>query len=160
MFGKKPKVKLPLTVFLDVDGVLNKQSDWSTAFTLNEECISAFSKLWQELSKYYIPKLVLISTWRSGKGREQNTESYDYLVGTLKGIGIKISDTTPLTNKGRQNEVEYYIRRNRVGNYVILDDDESLYDQPEKLCIYYPEYTTGLEESDVKKIVNVIMKRK
>ena len=83
MFQKRKKIKEPLTVFIDVDGVLNKEADWRTPFSLNDSCISAFNDLWKELSKYYIPRLVLVSTWRSGKGKEHNTDSYDYLESTL-----------------------------------------------------------------------------
>lgn len=61
LFGK-PKTKLPLTVFLDVDGVLNRESDWRTAFALNEECVAAFKELIAELQKYYIVKGIVDHT--------------------------------------------------------------------------------------------------
>ena len=65
------KVKEPLTIFLDVDGVLNKESDWINPFALNDSCIKIFNELWQELSKHYIPQLVLINTQNNVEERNQ-----------------------------------------------------------------------------------------
>ena len=31
-------------IFLDIDGVLNKESDWSKPFSLNSDCIRRFVK--------------------------------------------------------------------------------------------------------------------
>ena len=39
-------------IFLDIDGVLNKESDWSKPFSLNSDCIRRFCEK--------IEKLVLI----------------------------------------------------------------------------------------------------
>lgn len=110
-YFNKPKVKESLTVFLDVDGVLNKESDWAIPFSLNNECFLTLSRIWKEFEKQHILRLVLISTWRSGREKEHNTDSYEYLESTLKRYGIKISDVIPLSNKGRQNEVEYYSKK-------------------------------------------------
>ena len=34
------KTKGLLTIFLDVDGVLNKEADWRSQFSLNKECVN------------------------------------------------------------------------------------------------------------------------
>lgn len=156
MYFRTLKIKKSLAIFLDVDGVLNKESDWQTPFSLNNGCVSTFSKLWTELSKKYCLSLVLISSWRSGKSKYGNTDAYDHLEAALKQYGIKINDTTPLSNKGRQNEVNYYIRRNNIDQYIVIDDDESLYDDPTKINLYRPNYKTGLVDSDVKKIIREV----
>lgn len=154
MFYKK--IKEPLTIFLDVDGVLNKESDWINPFTLNDSCVKVFNELWRELSKHYVPQLVLISTWRSGKGNLGNSEAYQRLENALEKYGIRISGTTPISNKGRQNEVEYYIRRNTVDKYIVIDDDEKLFERPSEINWYQPNYKIGLTNDDVKKIIRVI----
>ena len=152
------KTKRFLTIFLDVDGVLNKEGDWRSQFSLNEECVNAFVSLWNDLSKIYIPSLVIVSTWRAGKGKEQNTDSYNYLENTLRSHGIKILGLTPVSNKGRQNEIDYYRRWNHVMDYIIIDDDISLYEHPEDVLIFCPDYKTGLTMKDIKVIKRMIVK--
>lgn len=68
---------------------------------------------------------------------------------------ITVEDVTPNTGgrKTRQEEIEYYIRRNNIQNYLILDDDESLFPEKEKIDIFFTDYKKGLTDSDVKQIV-------
>ena len=35
-------------IFLDIDGVLNKESDWSKPFSLNSDCIRRFCEKYRE----------------------------------------------------------------------------------------------------------------
>ncbi|MCQ2548796.1 MAG: HAD domain-containing protein [Lachnospiraceae bacterium] len=124
--------------FLDVDGVLNKEADWDKPFTVNPDCLSCFRKL---LSYDKHPFIVLSSTWRANL---DIISSY-----------ITVEDVTPNTGgrKTRQEEIEYYIRRNNIQNYLILDDDESLFPEKEKIDIFFTDYKKGLTDSDVKQIV-------
>lgn len=133
----------PYTLFLDIDGVLNKESDWNKGlYTLNNECIKNFIEYLGKLQNYQI---VLISTWRNGDG-----------INKLKSY-FSIYDSTPNGgNKGRQREIEYYIKRHNIKDYIIIDDDISLYYAPEKINIYIPNYKTGLQKQDVK----LLLKRK
>lgn len=136
-------------VFFDVDGVLNKESDWKVKFSLDKSCIKAFADICNYLKKSYVEvKLVIISTWRTGENKN--------LENALAEYGLKISDSTPVSNKGRQAEVEYYIRRNNIEDYLIIDDDLSLFSSPENLKLYVPNYRTGLVSSDIKAIRSLI----
>lgn len=47
-------------IFLDIDGVLNKESDWSKPFSLNRDCIRRFCE------KYREARIILISSWKNG----------------------------------------------------------------------------------------------
>ena len=58
---------MSFVVFLDVDGVLNKQSDWKRPFSLNDECCYWFNTLIKDLPNV---KIVLSSTWRNGIARD------------------------------------------------------------------------------------------
>lgn len=44
-----------------------------------------------------------------------------------------IEDLTHDSNKTRQEEIEYYIRRHSISSYIVLDDDESLFPYPERI---------------------------
>ena len=49
--------------FLDVDGVLNKKSDWKRPFTVNSECVRNFKRLMEQDKESHV---ILSSTWRQG----------------------------------------------------------------------------------------------
>lgn len=74
--------------FLDVDGVLNKASDWSQSFVINQQCFKNFIAL---LDCDPDPHIILSSTWRNGynnKGERsvranslyQQLEAYHYKI--------------------------------------------------------------------------------
>ena len=161
-FMKKETGQGTFTIFFDVDGVLNKESEWSHRTALNKDCLDAFQELFTLLRKkgYQKVEAVIISTWRggrSGKGESgSDAPQYQALERELSKRGIEIAGATPITEKGRQAEVEYYIRRNEVEDYVILDDDRSLFEAPERLELYSPDYRTGLTRQDAKAIVKKI----
>ena len=136
--------------FLDIDGVLNKESDWRVPFAINPECAACFAML---LKKDKDPHVVLSSTWRHGitnsgiKAPKDNN-----FLEKLEKYGIIIEGSTPISNKTRQEEIEYYIRRNGIKDYLVLDDDESLFPRPEDICIYLTNYKAGLTVADVRAI--------
>ena len=57
------------------------------------------------------------------------------------------------SGKSRQDEIEYYIRRNGINDYIILDDDKSLYTDISKVNIYVTDYLMGLTDKDIKKVL-------
>lgn len=136
--------------FLDIDGVLNKESDWRKSFTLNPECVKNFKSL---VEKDKNPHIILSSSWRRGVTNTGVQSSQpDILTEQLRSYGITIDGVTPVSNKTRQEEIEYYIRRNEVKDYIVLDDDESLFPRPDEIRLYLTNYKTGLTAVDVKKI--------
>ena len=145
-------------IFLDVDGVLNCRADWRIPFTVNIKCVKVFAEIVKRCRKKYGEvSVVVISTWRAGYSKTGNSAiQYIRLENILEEYGIPIEGITPVSDKGRQAEVEYYIRRNNVEKYIILDDDESMFENPDNLIIYSPDYTTGLAEKDIKKILKIL----
>ena len=141
-------MKKELFIFLDIDGVLNKELDWIHPFTINNENLKVFCSLCSKLQKNKHISIVLISSWRTAG----DIPDLIKLRETLSGRGIKIIGSTPATDKGRQAEVEYFIKRNGIKDYIIIDDDISLYDTPEHINIYVPNYRKGLTNSDIKAI--------
>ena len=159
LFQKKQSGHKPsFTVFFDVDGVLNKKSDWRKAYALSKDCVDNFALLCQKLSKRYAVSLVITSTWRAGLTNDGSTADMSNLEKELTARGLKISGMTPISKKGRQVEVEYYIRRNGVTNHIILDDDLSLFTEPDRLNLYVPDYNQGLTKKDVDNIIKAYKK--
>ena len=136
--------------FLDVDGVLNKESDWRIPFSINDGCLKCFADL---LSFDTDPHIILSSTWRAGYTNTGVMSARgNSLADKLAEYKLSVEDSTPITNKTRQEEIEYYIRRHEIKDYIILDDDESLFLCCERLNLYLTDYKTGLTGRDVKII--------
>ncbi|MCR5426258.1 MAG: hypothetical protein K6E81_05480 [Lachnospiraceae bacterium] len=134
-----------MVIFLDVDGVLNRQSDWQMRYYLREECVRNLSELYQRL---HCEGIVLSSTWRAGVDKDFNG---DPLSEKLREYSMRILGATPLSNKTRAEEIQFYARRHDLTRYLILDDDESLFGNAAKLPLYLVNYRTGLTAEDVKK---------
>lgn len=144
--------------FLDVDGVLNRESDWRIPFTVNEECLKNFVML---IKKDSDPHIVLSSTWRVGfTNTGVMSSGGNSLADKLAAYGIRIEAFTPVSNKTRQEEIEFYIRRNNVTEYLVLDDDASLFPWPERLHLYLTDYKTGLTDKDIRKIYRLCKQRR
>ena len=136
--------------FLDVDGVLNKESDWRIPFSINEGCLRNFAEI---LNYDKDPHIILSSTWRAGYTNTGVMSARgNSLADKLAEYGLSVEDSTPISNKKRQEEIEYYIKRHNIKDYIVLDDDESLFPFGERLNLYLTDYKTGLTEKDVKLI--------
>lgn len=145
-------------IFLDIDGVLNKKADWKNKFTFNYACLNNFDKLinWLYNRKKYDCKIILTSTWRIGF-KENNITIFSPLIRLLEKYSLQINGITPITaDKSRQQEISYYIRRNNVLNYIILDDDKSLFDEFSDKRLYFTNCNIGFTEKDVKAIQRII----
>lgn len=49
-------------IFLDIDGVLNRQCDWAKLFTVHADCARRFSDFCRSVGG----RVILISTWKNG----------------------------------------------------------------------------------------------
>ena len=158
LFFKKQKTGYgtEFYIFFDVDGVLNCKADWIARFSLNRNCLDAFGELHRALSEKYLPVYIISSTWRAGKGdmKSNDAAQYEMLTDRLLAYGIKVSGSTPISSKGRQREIEYYLRRNcgDTDNYLVLDDDVSLFERPEEIHLFCTDHNTGLTRENVKQI--------
>ena len=142
-------------IFLDIDGVLNKESDWSLKYHVDKNCVKILKLLIESIKDEV--SIVLTSTWKNGYSKDGNhSPQIIKVLEHLREQGLDIDDITPITTKGRQEEIEYYIRRNLVKKYIVLDDDISLFSQPKNIKIYIVDYKKGLTTGDVKKIIKYI----
>ena len=144
-------------IFLDVDGVLNTESDWERKiYSLNGACVATFCRL---LSCLHEPKVILSSTWRNGIARDGTTAVHiDDLLKALEPAGIMSLDKTGIDPNGsRTKEIDYYLRRHPEDRYIILDDDPNLFDRKESTPhLHLTSSKTGLTEGDVKKILKQV----
>lgn len=125
-------------VFFDVDGVLNKKSDWKNKYSIDMDCVKAFSEIVKYYkSRYFEVRLVICSTWRLGLSNNiNNSEPIDKLKELLESMDLKIYDKTSRSQKSRQEEI----------------DDKSLFPCPDNVNLYCPNYLTGLTKKDLKNI--------
>lgn len=137
-------------VFFDIDGVLNKKSDWKNKYSIDIDCVKVFSEIVKYYkSRYSEVRLVICSTWRLGWANNMNNSApIDKLKELFESMNLKIYDKTSISQKSRQEEIEYYIKRNNVKKYIILE----LFTCPNKVNLYCPNYLTGLTKQDLKNI--------
>lgn len=80
-------------IFLDVDGVLNKESDWKNPFSINNSCLFQFASLMKMINE---PHIILSSTWRAGYTNTGAMSEYDdSLSSKLAEYNFQIEDSTP-----------------------------------------------------------------
>ena len=105
------------------------------------------------------PSVVLSSTWRNGIARDGSTAVHvDDLIAALAPAGITCLDRTALSPDGmRSKEIDYYLRRHNVSDYLILDDDTTLFEKGRATeNLYVTDAGTGLTMSDVAKIIRML----
>ena len=172
-------------IFLDIDGVLNtsesiKQSKEHYLKTgeiisqISENKIQILSKIINETNA----KIVLSSLWKlhfiktnDGKIIPKNKKA-ELLIKLLNKYSLEIYDITPNNNtRNRTLEILEYIKNNNIDSFIIIDDEDnglkeifkehffkvnSYYKGSEKLT----ESETGLQESHIESIVEILNKNK
>lgn len=145
-----------MNLFLDCDGVINSKSSWKVPFFIDTKCIKVLSDVCKTLG---CADIVLISTWKAGfdKFSNNHTPQVQALIRELSKYGISIVGATvdgKAKGLSRDEEIQLYIKRQRIEDYIILDDDESLY--KDKTNLYLVDYNTGLTKDDVRRIRHFI----
>ncbi len=157
---KSKKVNL----YLDIDGVLNKASQWKKMYQLNDENIEMFGKLICKMSKKYEVSIILTSTWKKGFVRtksDSNTPQIKELENKLEKYGIYITAKTPSYNgKNREVEILSYQKYYDSEYAIVIDDTPEEFSKDyrrtglyENILIYYTDCENGLIYNDVKNII-------
>lgn len=111
-------------VFLDIDGVLNKRTDWRKPFSLNNDCIRLFGEA------YRGSRVILISSWKNGfisSHNEKNTPQIKDLEKRLDHYDIRIVGKVN-DNPYRDHAVESFVKGHpSIKEYIIIDDDIAEY---------------------------------
>lgn len=140
-----------MIVLLDIDGVLNKKSEWKVPYTLNQNCLDNLQKA---LSKAD-PHIVLISSWRKGFVSSENTENTPQIKRLEKELskrGLRIDEKAPDRFDNRD-----YLAKRYGENTLIMDDDPTEYKEKHN-NLYLVDCETGLTAADAKKIRKIISK--
>lgn len=138
-----------MVIFLDIDGVLNCESDWVNKFFIRQSCVKVLGKLAQTMG---CTEIVLSSTWRACEGGTE-PEFYKNLKRLLAEQNLNIVGTTPISsNHTRKEEILYYVKRHDCGQYLILDDDPSVFGTTSDIPIYLTSHLVGLTETDINSV--------
>jgi hypothetical protein len=138
-------------LFLDIDGVLNRESDWVHPYTVNRTNVKSLAKLMEALPD---AQIVLTSSWRAGW--EESCDSCTPQIQALRDIlgeyGLSISGKTAKAPDGnRLREISHFLNGHPKAPYLILDDDEGEYPvRPDQLYLTDPK--AGLTDADIKRI--------
>lgn len=122
-------------IFLDADGVLNHQSDWSRLYVLNPENLSAFGAFVDHLREKYEVQVILSTNWRIGfsKSYAACSAPIQEILRFLRKHGITSVDATEMRDDAdRGAEVGAYIRDHDLApkDCIVIDDDIELFRTP------------------------------
>ena len=112
-------------IFLDIDGVLNTQKDWSKLYTLRNDNITRLCNSFPD------SKIILISSWKAGfisRGNSKNSPQIKKLESLLtNGLSI-IGKTISKKGEKRNCEIGRFVKEHQIIDYIIIDDDPDEYD--------------------------------
>ena len=141
--------------FFDIDGVLNKTSQWKIPYSLDDNAVELFCKLIKENG--LVP--ILTSSWRIGfeeSFSEKNTPQVRELERKLKKNNVIIEGKTPiLKGRSRNIEIERYLYYHPCKRYIILDDDKEEFTEITQHN-YFTNSNNGITENDVKNIKRIL----
>ena len=140
-----------LTVFLDIDGVLNTKSSWRTPFQLNDSCIKAFCEYLLSLKSEI--KIILTSSWKNGYSTiaENETLQLQELRSKLGVFGLSINGRTR-NLQNRMQEIDEYISSHDVKKYAIFDDDPNEYSKEYLKRVSLINSETGFTAAQSKNV--------
>ena len=144
-----------MIIFLDIDGVLNKKSQWKNMFSLDDVCIKEFCIFAKKINA----KIVLTSTWKNGfveSKSKNNSLQIQKLEIYFTSYGLEIIGCTPtLPGRTRDKEIERYIYLNNVSEYLVVDDDRLLFEKVNK-SFYFINPLKGFTSKDRKGCMKCI----
>lgn len=147
-FSQRGRVDSSFWIFLDVDGVLNREEDWRFPFRLNSKNVRTFQAAYASLQNICNPSIILSSSWRRGWNAANQP---DYLKELCRELPI--AGRTPVSPSGdRGREIERYLaRRGRPDSFVAVDDDPSGLERLPSLIV---SSKTGFTDRDAKRLLS------
>jgi hypothetical protein len=133
-------------IFLDIDGVLNTNS--------NKEISNDKLKLLSELVSKTGAEVVLSSSWRYGWNRPEKNQPgtrFYNLKQQLKDNDIVIKETIGL-DLTKSIQIKNYLNTNVISNYVVLDDEPI-----DITNLVQTDGDVGLTQSDCQKAARFLL---
>lgn len=139
-------------LFLDVDGVLNKEGTKATVETIFGRFTgldqSLVNKLLIWLKEHEDVKVVLSSSWRLD-GRFDHA-----FTNKLKEAGVTWIDETPNCGHRGEDIYQWYMDHPEVTHFAILDDTSDVH--PVGKALVQTSAKTGLRDKDLKKLEELL----
>lgn len=155
-------------IFLDIDGVLNTSYTKYRDEVLDDFRLDYLAKIVNKTRA----KIVLTSTWRYNLSKslfsfKTYNNSTKKLIESLKERGLKISALLPDTpNNRRAEDISEFIKKHKVTNFVILDDELFNYDSLKlsehllRTSFYEDnELDAGLTQKMIRQAVQILNKK-
>jgi hypothetical protein len=155
-------------IFLDIDGVLNTSYTKYRDDILDEFRLDYLAKIVNKTRA----KIVLTSTWRYNLSKslfsfKAYNNSTKKLIESLKERGLKISALLPDTpNNRRAEDISEFIKKHKVTNFVILDDELFNYESLKlsnnllRTSFYEEdELDAGLTQKMIRQAVQILNKK-
>ena len=155
-------------IFLDIDGVLNTSYTKHRDQALDDFRLDYLAKIVNKTRA----KIVLTSTWRYNLSKslfsfKAYNNSAKSLIESLKERGLKISALLPDTpNNRRAEDISEFIKKHKVTNFVILDDELFNYDSLKlsehllRTSFYEDnELDAGLTQKMIRQAVQILNKK-
>lgn len=128
-------------IFLDIDGVLNRQCDWAKLFTVHADCTRRFSDFCRSVGG----RVILISTWKNGYVGKNNPANSD----PIKALEQHFPIYGKIADGDRLEQIEQYVEQYGIRRYVIIDDDKTEYSRTDP-HICFVDARSGFSSKDVR----------
>lgn len=145
-------------IFLDIDGVLNKRSQWRIhSYPLDSGCIEDFCNFANHIGG----KIILTSSWRKGfvcSHSSSNSRQIQELEKELDRYNIRISGKVSDNISDRTDAINQFLN-NHPDRYIIIDDDKNEFNKLLKhLHLTNPE--TGFSQEDFECLKNLMKSKR
>lgn len=136
-----------MTIFLDIDGVLNQLQ----RNHIDNACVARLSKIVKKLDG----KVVLTSSWRIGYSNFGTCAPHiEKLKKMFRSFSIDIVGRTDKLGD-RTVEIVKYIEKYGIDMYIVIDDDVDEFKTGLLKNTYIVNSKTGLTDKDVSKILKM-----
>ena len=135
-------------LFLDIDGVLTSNETISRKellYTFSASCVGALNRILRDIKV----KIILTSSWRTVFDAEKQNQIF-----RENGIiQLPGGQTNDFGYENRSLEIQDYLSKRKVENYIILDDMK-INGFEGHFVLVNP--STGLTENDVEKVNRIL----
>ena len=149
-------------IFLDIDGVLNsdewikKEYNRVGHILIGTKILDtkARDRLKLFLSENLDVKLVISSSWRWWDVKTTKEKFMKTRMCTLVPYIVGVTPMSYSLNRGK--EIDWYVKKHHIKDYVIIDDEDD--DICQKDHLVKTDYTHGLQERHYKDIKRILRK--